>query len=223
MPSASLTIPEEALPDLKRIAELDDKLFNSLLSAIGESTPALTRDQFARKISERVKIPDEADLQAVLRAAFSLYMVKERAELSAREISEAVIDSALISQAEFPPDKKEMLRNRLTVLLDFDESLGISVKALDVMTEHERIFCGARILSDIRPVFSDHQLESASAATIIHNLQIEFHQDGRHHEHYFALDTDDIQTLKKVIERAEKKTTALQAILKKSNVPYLEV
>lgn len=219
---ASLTIPEEALPDLKRIAELDDNLFDSLLSAIGETSPALTRDQFARKVSEKVKLPDDGDLQAVLRIAFILYVLKERAGLATGELSDAVSNSETVSQAAFPPDKKEKLRNRLTLLLNFDKSLGISVKALDVMTEHERIFCRARILSDIRPVFANG-LESSCAAMIIHNLQIGFHQDGKHHDYYFALDTDDIQKLKKIIERAEKKTIALQAILKKSDIRYLEV
>ncbi len=58
---------------------------------------------------------------------------------------------------------------------------------------------------------------------IIHMLQIGFHTGGEHREYYFALDADDIRKLKGVIERAEKKTTALQAILKKAEVNYLEV
>ena len=92
------------------------------------------------------------------------------------------------------------------------------------MTENDRIFCGARILSDIRPVFTD-SLESASAAVIIHNLQIGFHDSGTgvHKEFYVALDNQDIQKLKEIILRAEKKTQALKAILNKSSVPYLEV
>ncbi len=223
MPAAPVIIPERALPDLKRIAELDDDLFNSLMSAIGEATPTLTREQFSDQISQKVKLPDEGDhLEAVLRTAFVLYGFRERTGISTQDLTQAVTDSATVTKAEFPADKREKLRSRLALLLSFDKSLGVTLKALDVMTEHERIFCRARILSDIRPVFAE-ELESAPGAMIIHNLQIGFHKAGKHQEYYFALDTDDIQKLKKIIERAEKKTIALQAILKKSNVRYLEV
>ena len=221
MPSASVSIPEGALPDLKRVAELDDELFNSLLTAIGETAPTLTRDQFFTKLSDRVKSPSE-DIYAVLRTAFALYTIKEKAGFSDQDLSEAVTNSSTVSEAaDFSLEQREKLRNRLALLLGFDQSLGVSIKALDVMTEHERIFCTARILSDIRPVFTN-ELESASAM-IIHTLQIGFHQDGKHREYYFALDTDDIQKLKSVIERAERKTAALQSILQRAEVRYLEV
>jgi hypothetical protein len=221
MPLVSVDIPEQALPDLKRVVDLDDAHFSSLMAAIGETAPSLTRDQFFKKLSVQIDLPAE-DILAILRAAFALYNAKERAECSSQEMAEAVTNSPTISAAaDFPPEKKDMLRSRLTLLLGIDHSLGITVKALDVMTEHERIFCKARILSDIRPVFTD-KLESA-AAMIIHMLQIGFHTGGEHREYYFALDADDIRKLKGVIERAEKKTTALQAILKKAEVNYLEV
>jgi hypothetical protein len=54
-------------------------------------------------------------------------------------------------------------------------------------------------------------------------LQIGFGHSGRYQEIYFALDTSDIQELKKVIERAEQKTIALKSIIEKATVPYLEV
>ena len=91
------------------------------------------------------------------------------------------------------------------------------------MTEHAHVFCNARILSDIRPVFAE-SADSASAAVVIHNLQIGFHEGGTgpHKEFYVALDTGDLRKLKELIVRAEKKDIALQTMLKSSNVPYLD-
>jgi hypothetical protein len=223
MPVASVNIPEQALPDLKRIAELDDALFDSLLKAIGDSSPTLTKTQFSSALAEKVGTADDEDIQAVLKTAFALYTIKERAGITGQDLSEAVAASAAVSSPEFqlPPEAKDRLQHRLSLLLGFDKTLGISAKALDVMTDHERIFCKARILSDLRPVFTD-QLECASAM-IIHTLQIGFHQDGEHHDYYFALDTDDIQKLKGIIDRAERKTVALQSLLKKADMRYLEV
>jgi hypothetical protein len=41
--------------------------------------------------------------------------------------------------------------------------LAVVAKSINILTEQEQIFCGARILSDIRPVFGA-SLDSASAA-----------------------------------------------------------
>jgi hypothetical protein len=85
------------------------------------------------------------------------------------------------------------------------------------------VFCSARILSDLRPVFQEPPT-AASASVIIHNLQIGFHDSGTgdHKEFYVALDAGDLDILKKIIVRAEQKTASLKAILAKANVPYLE-
>ena len=121
-----------------------------------------------------------------------------------------------------PANRRDVLQNRLTTLLGFDDSLGVTAKAVDVMTEKSRVFCGARILSDIRPVFATGS-DSATSAVIIHNLQIGYHSSGDHQEFYVALDTEDIKTLKGLIVRAEKKTLALKGMLSKAGMNYLEV
>ncbi len=143
----SLHIPEEALPDFKKIAEVDQEVFDSLLAAIKETGPTLTRDQFEKKIAGKIKFQGKADLAAILRATLVLYRFREFNELSAQGMAEAVVDSRLISTSEdFSAEKRESLRKRLSLLLDFDQSLGVTSKAFDVMTENERVFCDAHSL-----------------------------------------------------------------------------
>jgi hypothetical protein len=226
MPSRNaIEVPQKALPDLRRIAELSESLFNSFLAAIGETDPTLTRGQFAKKIAEKVPLMEPSDIGAILGTAFILYSIRMKSgmALSAQALADGVANSTLIANAnEFTLETKKILSDRIVKLVSDNRSLGVTSKAFDVMTENERTFCAARILSDIRPIFAENP-ETADAAVIIHNLQIAFHQNGKHQEFYVALDTDDIEILKKVIVRAERKTAALQAILKKSHVPYLEV
>jgi hypothetical protein len=228
MPSPTIPeieIPEKALPDLKRLAELDGHLFDLLLIAISESGPTLTSAKFYAQIVEKVPNIDRATIASVIRAAFSLYsgMQKSKTPASAEEVAAGVVNSSLIAKhTELSPDFKATLSNRLGRILKFDKVISVTSKAFDVMTEHDKIFCNARILSDIRPVFADNP-DTADAAVIIHNLQIGFHQQGEHHEIYVALDTSDILKLKEVVERAELKTKALEAILKRAQLPYLEI
>src|SRR5438874_1961897 len=134
----SISIPDEALPDLKRIAEVDGAIFDSLLSAIRETKPTLRRGQLRKEILEKVKSSDEAEIRSIFRTALILYSIKERANVSAQELASDLSSSAATSRpSDFPPDKKEQLTKRLKLLLDFDVPLGVTSKALEVMTGHE--------------------------------------------------------------------------------------
>jgi len=222
----SLNIPKDDLLVLKGVLELGEAQFSSLISAFGETKPTLTRRQFVQEISKKVKDIQPAELEAICRVVFILYSMKQRTGIPSQELAEDVSKSFVESIAkdfQCPPEKSGLLSSRIKTLLGFEKTAAVAAKAHNVMTEHKHTFCSARILSDIRPVFTDTP-ELASAAVIIHNLQIGFHDGGtgEHEEFYVALDTDDIQSLKEVIARAEKKTIALQSILKSSNVPYLE-
>jgi hypothetical protein len=220
---ASINIPDEALPDLKKIAQTTEEVFNSLISAITETTPTLRPIQFEKEIAAKVKSISSEELRSILGTTFFLYRLKEKADVSPKEFSEAVSNSTAVSQSDdLSLEQKDGLKKRLELLLGLDKPLGVTAKALDVMTHHENIFYSARIFSDIRPVFSEKPA-TVSAAVIIHNLQIGFGHSGSRQEIYFALDTNDIQELKEVIERAEQKTIALKSIIAKADVPYLDV
>jgi hypothetical protein len=224
---ALINIPKKDLPVLKNILELGEPQFKSLISALGGAKPTLTRGEFVENISRKTKSLQPAMVVEILRVVFILYGIKQRAEVSAQQFAEDISESCVESgsdKIQFPKEKERELSDRLKQLLSFEKIVGVTAKAFDVMTEHKYTFCSARILSDIRPVFTDTP-GSASAAVIIHNLQIGFHESGikEHKEFYVALDTNDILVLKEVIERAEKKTDALKSIIKTSKLPYLEV
>jgi len=225
---SSLKIPKDDLAKLKAIAELQDEVFDSLIEAIASARPTLRIKQFAVQLLEKVNVP--GGLQSVvslLGVICTLYVLVERRGSSSQELAEQVSRSAREANSEkftFPEELEKILASRIKALLGFEGTLGITAKALDVMTENEHTFCGARILSDIRTIFTSSSKEP-SAGVIIHNLQIGYHDsaEGGHKEIYIALDTDDIGTLKEIFCRAEKKTVALQEVLKRSGATYLEV
>src|ERR1043166_6832174 len=188
----SVNIPREALPALKKILEMDEAKFASLLTALREVSPTLTQSEFCEKVASRLQDIKSDELRSMLRTLFVLYVIKYRSSFSAQEIADEVGKSAVESSSDsmpFPPNQRDFLSNRLKQLLGFEKTLAVTAKAIDEMTEHEHTYCRARILSDIRPVFTD-MLDSASAAVIIHTLQIGYHHSGEHKEFYVAMDTD---------------------------------
>ncbi len=90
------------------------------------------------------------------------------------------------------------------------------------MMEQPHVFGHARILSDIRSVFTA-SADSIAGGFIVHNLTIHYFHNGDHKEFFVALDNDDLNVLKEAIQRAEQKTGHLKAMLKKASIPYLDV
>jgi hypothetical protein len=218
-----LKIPDAAVPALQKIAAMPEEVFGSLTAILRQTKPLLSSSAFIAKVGSQIKGLDPADFAVILGVIYSLYKVKDAKRRSSQEVADAVSEAMAKKPSFGFPEKLSILSIRIKELLEFDTSVAVSFKAADVMTAHEHVFCNARILSDIRPVFAD-SMEVPGAAVIVHNLKIGFHNktDGKHVEFYVALDVDDIRELKEIVERAEQKTAALKAVIAKSELLYLE-
>ena len=102
--------------------------------------------------------------------------------------------------------------------------IRIQGKASSIGTEHERVFLGAQVLTDLRPLFGD---DSAGAlepegALLTHVLSIHFVGSAGTHDNFFVvLDDHDIGTLHQAIERATRKATSLKHKLQESGLVYI--
>src|SRR5207253_649802 len=89
---------------------------------------------------------------------------------------------------------------------------GLATKVYDLSTGDERTFCHARILTDLRPVFGPNLEDGPKAMLVVHHLKLAYHGDSdKHQEFHISLDADDLETLKKIIERAETKAKSLKS------------
>jgi hypothetical protein len=218
---AKLNVPENAIPVLLSIADMADAKFDALMSALSASKPSLSPSDFISQTATALNQDNNNQTAAIIGTVFTLYRFKDAKRLSSEEVAEEI---SRISVAKgLSESKSDSLKKRLILLLGFEHSVAVTAKALDVMTEHEHVFCSARILSDIRPVFTS-SLDAPEAAVIVHNLEIGFHDksENRHREFYVALDIHDIQKLKDILDRASKKTAALETIIANSKLPHLK-
>jgi hypothetical protein len=113
-------------------------------------------------------------------------------------------------------------RKFLKVALTLDATLGTAAKTGPVMTDHERIFVEARILSDVRLVFHPDLSEKPDVAVVVHMLRITARDIyGAHKAEYFALDSNDIRFMKQVLDRAVKKEDTIIKAMDGSGVTVL--
>jgi len=221
---AALRIPKPHQAGLAKIIALDDEAMSELYAALESTGPALFRQELAEKLGAKMsRIPPE-DLQKILRSLIGIHQGRGAASASAPEFAEEIcraVEDSKTESLKLPPERREAFKQRVIKLLGYENSLGTTSKALDVMTEHERILCGARVITDVRSVFAD-PAEKPTAAVIVHMLKISYHQDGEHKDFYVALDSIDIRKLKEILQRAELKARSLSAVLAGTGISILD-
>jgi hypothetical protein len=121
------------------------------------------------------------------------------------------------------PEKWVIIEKHLSNILSLDQSLGVTSKALDLMTEQHNLFLDANVLTDIRPVFGPNADDTPLASTLFHTLKIHYHEDSSHKEIFIALDSIDLKKLQDVLQRAILKEVSLKKWLNRLETPFMAV
>jgi hypothetical protein len=217
-----MKIPKTHQLGLIKLSALDDRSIHELFTALETVTPTLLAKSLARKVWERARAIPKDDVEGIIQAAIGMHRSRSAAVTPsqfAENICKALEDSS--KSFKLSPEDRETFKQRLVRLLGFDSSLGTTAKALNVLLDHERVLCSARVITDIRSIFSIPS-EKPTAAVIVHMLKISYHQDMEHKDFFVALDSSDIGKLKEVLERAEQKAKSLVTVLQASGVSALE-
>jgi hypothetical protein len=215
---ASVTIPESAYPALKSLIRLSPADFDALCEALSKASPALDPDNFWSHVTPHVSQIETFVVKSILTEIGQMAIGFSVSDTELTDFASAIAEA---SSAEIVAGEREILKERLIKIFTGRKGLNITTKAMGVMLDQDRIFYSARVLTDVRSVFNEKG-DTVEAAVIVHNLRIHYGQDSEHKDFYVALDTSDIQALRKELDRADTKAKALEAILKRSGVSYLD-
>jgi hypothetical protein len=145
----------------------------------------------------------------------ALDLLRNERDETPRETAEALRDAT-----GMPGDdaQKEVAVERIGRLLG-SPALRTSGKALDLLYSNERNFVGSRIVSDIRPIFGDDAAEVPSAVVIAHRLEVEYVDPAGHNRTLqFALDHEDLATLRSTVERAQTKASVMESLVERAGL-----
>jgi hypothetical protein len=199
------------------LARLTDEQAAALLTKLQQSGPVLFRGDVGPFVPEDVpglSAEDAVELMTALLGAGSYH------SSSGDSTDRFAADVASSSDLKLEPDERSALKSRLTALLSVP-SVAASTKALDLQSEHERLFHSARILTDLRPVFGNEEVTSPTATLITHMLKLEYHEESGHEALYVALDDGDIEQLIQVLMRAQQKSQSLRSLVAASGLTLL--
>lgn len=214
----ALRIPPEHQKGLAKLISLPPEQAEEFLKSVESAAKKVRSDRFSSDDLRSIPGVSPGDLSNMLDTLLALYHVRHHADVSTDEFVSDVTDS--LKEGEGPTFGKEELpgiKKRLTDFLSL-ETLSVEAKASVLRYEHERTLHDVRILTDARPVFGEDVSAEPHAAVIFHMLKIEYHASKGVEEVYFSLDEHDLEYLKQVIIRAEKKAKSLREALSKSEI-----
>jgi hypothetical protein len=222
----ALQVPDRQLADVRKLLELPAEKTQELLNALAEAGPKFNVDELAAEVSSRAKLPPRL-VNGIVSVLASLYVTRDNHHVPLETFVDEEVGVALKNVMGSPSDLVDAqwatLRKFLMVALALDNTVGTASKAGHILTEHERIFDDARIMTDIRPIFHLDVSEKPNAAVLIHMLRIR-ERDSLGHKSVqsFALDANDLRSLRETIDLAIKKEDTLRDALKNSGINILE-
>ena len=225
---ATLRLPDELRKNLLALSKADDNAVEELYERLSTLEVNMTSDALADELASRLTRWESYDGIAAVTALLAICAFRAQAGHDAQRAASEVL-TALRRRVAWDPEgnlvlkagDEPKLRERLLRFLNLS-ALNVTAKALGVLTDHQRAYISARILSDIRPVFSEEVPPGPAAAVIVHSLKIEFMENGERREFFVALDSKDVRSMLTLLDRAQKKDTALRALVATSKLPFLE-
>jgi hypothetical protein len=216
--ASQLRIPAPYKPGLEALASMDDETAGGLLEALREQTGLLSTERLAQHVGEDVP-PLVDDAFEIVEALLSLITLLPEEGEGADELASDIAHSRDLDLDE---PAREAFTQRLRPMLEI-ETLIVAARASDLVTEYERVFHDARILTDLRPVFGRDPAEGPKAAALIATLKVDFHPPtGRVDSEFYALEHSDLLRLRDVVNRAIAKHASMRKIMDELKLPYWE-
>lgn len=217
-------VPEEHYQGLALIVALNDQTAGEFITALEQASPKLYPSDIVVEIGPKIPSIKPDDLETIVDTLHTLYLTKLHHELSPESLAEDVCEALAEDEEQdtgFTSENREVFKERLTRLLNI-ESLTVLAKAFSVFRNQENMYCTARIVTDIRAVFGSNPEAPPPAAVLIHMVNLSYHHEGKLRDFYLALDADNVQELREVLDRADIKAKSLRSLLRGSKVVSLD-
>jgi len=215
-----LTIPEDQKRAVKDLLKLKPAEWTNLIKAITRASPATSLKSLANKVSDDAAI-SQSKIYGILRVIGALSTIQAEGEYPSNEMA-IELSEAAESEGMKPADGDwSAFKTRAATLIDASGPVQITVKARDLIREHQHTFCRAntRVVTDMRPVFSAGELDVPAGVAIVHTLKLAYHLNGGEDKEFFvAMDADEIHHLMDLLLRAIDKETLLSKTVQKAGM-----
>jgi hypothetical protein len=217
MPSVSVRLARSQIDDIVSLCRLGPPQLNALADALQDTRPTIKRDELRRVVAET--ITDPAAAQGARRVLSGLSTATRRFNVPSTELLESVGENLLTQKLDESDlrawhESRPIIERMLSAPI-----IGLDAKAKDLAFDFERLYARARILTDIRPVFDDAR-DDIVGVDITQTLRLDYMSPVRDGATTLsiAMDTADIEQLKKCCEDALQKANKAREYMEKINL-----
>lgn len=218
-----LSIPESELPHLRTLARTDTALLRKMADSLPGVSAALERERLTRSLAEKAGV-EVASAGPVVAALWRLAFVQRRLDVDASNFVGVLTNSMkTLPEDQWDQADTESWSERgefIAELLRPDGAIVTCAKAADLIVEGQLIFCRARTLTDMRPVF-DEAAQQVQGYVLFHTLRITCHEGSETRDIYLSMDGGDVRELRRQLDRAEKKERLLVSALQRSGLQVI--
>ena len=174
---ARLTIPRGVRKSLVALATVSSEQTEQLIETLSSLSPNLSPEEIPEQLASKLTQWDSDQARETIQAILGLCALRAQTGQKPETLVADVIltlkrdtgleDSSTDGKAVvvLAPENEERLRNSLLRLFSITV-LDVTAKALGVLTDNQRSFVSARILSDMRPIFKDDISARSSRPTV---------------------------------------------------------
>lgn len=216
---AKYIIPEEFISGFKELSFLKKDLTDKISDILKKMDIGDGPETLAKKLSDNKHL-SKLDLSLISLTIFSLISLAQKENID--HLVDDLTQAYSFQKKEVQKDEITNLKNNLITILNSIDKINLTFKAKELQLEHDKIFTDCRVISDVRLIFLDKLDESPKQALVIHNLKVEYQQDEKIKESFFALDLDDLKKLKEQIERAIEKENIIKRKINQE-ITFIEI
>ena len=216
---ANYKIPEQFIPGFKELSSLKKDLTYKVSDVLKKLDIGDGPETLAKKLSD-IKHLSKSDLSLISFTIFSLISLAQKENIE--HLVDGLTQAYSLENKEAQEDEITNLKNNLIIILNSIDKINLTFKAKILQSEYDKIFTDCRVISDIRLIFLDKLNESPKQALVIHNLKVEYQQNEKIKESFFALDLDDLIMLKEQIERAIEKEKIIKGKINQE-INFIEI
>lgn len=206
-----LTIPDEHLKFIKATANLSESeliSFTKALEIVG------IKEDINGLISEISNLSgvEKSTCDSILRIVGSINSTASKFNQKKSEVINDLV-TTLCTDDENSITLSEATIDFLNKISE-NEIINATMKCESLKLEFENIYASAKIITDIRPIFSDDG-RTILSTTIVNTLILESYQNEGCNSQSFSLDETDIDSFVNVLERAKLKIAVLKEFIGK--------
>lgn len=219
-----LTFNNEMCKRFKAITSLKEAVFLKLVQSLAEELDGFSARANVYDYATKNAGDAATEFAMALESVMPLVLNENYSELPADDLVKGVIGglSRVESYSGWTTIEKKLLKIRLKKILA-DTNVKLRARAWSLVLERPSVLRSARILTDLRPVFTEKNPAAIEACTVIHTLVMNVQEGTDTKTVHIALDTKDLASLSESINRAERKEKVLNALASRAGVASLQI